>query len=386
MLKKHRRANLIEEDDGSASGRNELHPITLQRPVAVRPVAIRPSDALYAESERANIPFQCVHLAVQDAYQWETLWVHRMHEKNPMELKDEHVIAENAILASDIERERGARNPSPLGPDQRAGKRSLPKQYSDDRPITLMHSPLPQTNSTLLCRPIAMRVGAAVIEPHVPRRLKEPNTYAIPREIKDDDGRSLSPITASDCISRRTNDDDSGASIQSSSSRPRQSHAYRDQNSVHIIPEDEYCVQFPPRMMIAPKPRSAVLQQARENLLYQLAVSQGDTDSPAFIDCLAILEQQYNTELTSEPSHDSYAAHVGTWLTLTKPTFFGCLGDNNAGDPMYSLGRMTFDMFSPSNLICSLQGNFNTVHPVSEVPEDLIAQVGTDPSVLRTYK
>jgi hypothetical protein len=52
------------------------------------------------------------------------------------------------------------------------------------------------------------------------------------------------------------------------------------------------------------------------------------------------------------------------WLTLTKPTFFGHLGPNDNGDPMYTLGRMSFDMFSPTNIVCSIQGNFNHVRPV----------------------
>jgi hypothetical protein len=386
MIKKHRIANLIDVDDSNHSGRNELSRNTLQRPIAVRPIAVRPSDELYAETEKANIPFQCVHLAVQDVYQWESLWVHRMHEKDPMENNDDcDAEEENVIIAFDIERERGARNPSPEGPEMRVGKRSLPKPYvaSDHQDRTLENMEHHPQTIVPLYRPVAMRVGAAMIEPHVPRRPVEP-TYVIPREIKQDDTRSLSPITASDCISRRSGD--SGASIKSSLSRPLQSRAFRDPNGVHIIPEDDYCVEFPQRMVIAPKPQSAVLQQARENLLYQLAVSRGETDSPAFLDCLSILEQQYNANLASESVDYSYAEHVGTWLTLTKPTFFGCLGDNDAGDPMYSLGRMTFDMFTPSALICSLQGNFNTVHPVTEVPEGLIAQVGTDPSVLRTYK
>lgn len=377
---------MIEEDNVGPAGRNELSQTILQRPIAVRPIATRPSDDLYAETEKANIPFQAVHLAVQDVYEWENLWVHRMHETNPLEENDEcHVAEENVIIAFDIERERGARNPSPEGPEMRVGKRALPKPYISSEPqMTLANMEYRPSANVPLFRPVAMRVGAAMIEPHVPRRPAEP-TYVIPREIKQDDNRSLSPITASDCISRRSGD--SGASIKSSLSRPLQSRAFRDPyGGVHIIPEDEYCVEFPQRMMIAPKPQSAVLQQARENLLYQLAVAKGETDSPAFLDCLSILEQQYNSNLASEPTDYSYAEHVGTWLTLTKPTFFGCLGDNDSGDPMYSLGRMTFDMFTPSGLICSLQGNFNTVHPVSEVPEGLIAQVGTDPSVLRTYK
>ena len=99
---------------------------------------------------------------------------------------------------------------------------------------------------------------------------------------------------------------------------------------------------------------------------------------------LAILQQHY--QQLQQQLQCPYQAHEGTWLTLTKPTFFGCVGENDQGDPMYTLGRMTFDMFQPSGLVCSLQGNFNAVEAVDQVPECLVLLVGTDPSVLRSYK
>jgi hypothetical protein len=91
----------------------------------------------------------------------------------------------------------------------------------------------------------------------------------------------------------------------------------------------------------------------------------------------------------------SDTATEGLWLTLTKASFFGNFGENDQGDPIYSLGRMTFDMFSPTNLLCSLQGNFNSIERVSaesrramlrSVPKALRDEVERGDSVLRTYK
>jgi len=51
----------------------------------------------------------------------------------------------------------------------------------------------------------------------------------------------------------------------------------------------------------------------------------------------------------------------GQWFTLTKPTYPDCLGFNDDGDPMYSLGRMSFEMFRPGDLVLSIDAVFNPV-------------------------
>mmetsp|Transcript_11908 Transcript_11908/g.17058 ORF Transcript_11908/g.17058 Transcript_11908/m.17058 type:complete len:387 (-) Transcript_11908:587-1747(-) len=67
----------------------------------------------------------------------------------------------------------------------------------------------------------------------------------------------------------------------------------------------------------------------------------------------------------------SYTSDLkGTWLTLSKPTFSECLGQNQNGDHVYSLGRMSFDMFRPTSLICSIQGIFNTIHSLDDDDDD----------------
>ena len=46
---------------------------------------------------------------------------------------------------------------------------------------------------------------------------------------------------------------------------------------------------------------------------------------------------------------------------LTKPTYLDCLGVNARGDPMYTLGRMSFEMFRPGDLVLSVDAVFNPV-------------------------
>ena len=143
------------------------------------------------------------------------------------------------------------------------------------------------------------------------------------------------------------------------------------------------------------------IQQARDGLLHALAISGGATDSDAFRNALLVLQEHYTTDhnhmrATAQNMLRTSASQQaeGLWLTLTKPSFFDCLGDNDQGDPMYTLARMSFNMFCPANLICSLQGNFNSVErvhdrdPAMAVPASLREAVlgHDDPTALRTYK
>jgi hypothetical protein len=148
------------------------------------------------------------------------------------------------------------------------------------------------------------------------------------------------------------------------------------------------------------------VMEARDGLLHALAIqggnvpvkADGSSNSQRFYECLDVLQEQF-ADLAVDTRHgnDPFAPAVeGCWLTLTSPTYFGCLGLNDNSDPMYTLGRMAFDMFSPTSLVCSLQGNFNTVHAVSDanraalladssVPKALREEVELGETTLRTY-
>lgn len=380
-----------------------------------RPKATRPSDLFYAETERANISFHHVHAAVQETHEWENTWLNRINEVNPL-IDTDNDAEDDALWSAAIEiieRDRGARNPSPI--DHRLQmKRNLPipttnvvgddlRDHNDYRSQPrIMVAP---TTGTTLVRPKAMRVNA-VIEPlliqpvnitNVENDNETNNAWIIPYEIRPQDliSRSLSPITT------KSGDTSSSTGTRTSTHGPLQSDRLRRDGAVNVIDDEDYCVVFPPKMMNITKPQATTVEvlNAREGLLYQLAISGGETTSTIFMDCLAILQNNYMIQVQSEYENimnattstikNPYYMHEGTWLTLTKPTFFGCLGENDNGDPLYSLGRMTFDMFTPSNLICSLQGNFNTVHEITDpnsVPDGLLSQLGNDSSNLRTYQ
>lgn len=136
--------------------------------------------------------------------------------------------------------------------------------------------------------------------------------------------------------------------------------------------------------------------------MHALAIHGGDVDTAMFEDTLLPLMDHY--EATGWDARDPEAIYTnyqhtrkveGMWLTLSKPTYFGNLGENPNGDPMYTLGRMAFDMFLPTQLVCSLQGNFNPVRVVppderalllEKCPKSLQEELDVGGSVLRTYK
>jgi len=95
-------------------------------------------------------------------------------------------------------------------------------------------------------------------------------------------------------------------------------------------------------------------------LLQELRANGGDATTPAFVDCLSMLSEAYK-KYPSTQIHTS----TGTWATLSKPNFKECLGRHpSSGEYMYTLGRMSFDMFPRGDLKCSLRGSFNIVGSV----------------------
>ena len=51
----------------------------------------------------------------------------------------------------------------------------------------------------------------------------------------------------------------------------------------------------------------------------------------------------------------------GLWLTISKPTYAGCLGRSENGHWSYGLGRLSFDRFRPDKLTCSIEHVVNNV-------------------------
>ena len=175
-----------------------------------------------------------------------------------------------------------------------------------------------------------------------------------------------------------------------------------DQEEVHLIEDDSVDSDS--------ISTANSIVKGRDDILHTLAISDGDVDSNDFKSKVDPLEKYFLGKhldtrslsrhvpidvLETSVSNASVSNSIeGMWLTLSKPNWFGKLGHNDNGDPMYTMGRMSFDMFSPTNLICSIQGNFNHIEIVGEedrkamlhlVPKKLREEVESGKTVLRTY-
>ena len=103
------------------------------------------------------------------------------------------------------------------------------------------------------------------------------------------------------------------------------------------------------------------IERIKAEIIGRLLRNGGNTDDKyvasrvaALESCFARNEQQHKADGTDDGLD-------GIWITLSKPLYQDCQGRNEAGDFLYSLDRMSFGMFQPANLLCSIQGVFNTV-------------------------
>ena len=170
-----------------------------------------------------------------------------------------------------------------------------------------------------------------------------------------------------------------------------------------------WCTSFANRNYTENKHRSISLhdvgscsnvQNMKRALIEDLSSTGGDVTSKRFLALLEHLRTVYcNTKWDArDPLGKNFketSTHTeGLWLTLSRPHYQESLGRNKEKDYMYTLGRMSFDMFYPTNLVCSIQGIFNQVETVDlkdrdtvkGVPKALRRELKRGRNVLRTYK
>lgn len=106
------------------------------------------------------------------------------------------------------------------------------------------------------------------------------------------------------------------------------------------------------------------IDAVKDRLICDLKTSGGNVETSEFLGCLEFLEAFYRSKSwdgRGSCNKLSPFSLEGNWLTLSKPTYNECKGKSERGEYLYSLGRMSFDMFKPTNLVCSMQASFNHV-------------------------
>mmetsp|Transcript_27622 Transcript_27622/g.42287 ORF Transcript_27622/g.42287 Transcript_27622/m.42287 type:complete len:732 (+) Transcript_27622:302-2497(+) len=136
------------------------------------------------------------------------------------------------------------------------------------------------------------------------------------------------------------------------------------------------------------------IDNAKLEVIRSLAVSGGDVTNKTFLFALEQLRALYlMTDLAALNINDASKSKSqdGNWLLLSRPNYAECLGTNSAGEYMYTLGRMSFDMFTPSSLVCSISGVFNSIEIVKDktslrsIPKKLKDDIGKADCALRRY-
>ena len=101
-----------------------------------------------------------------------------------------------------------------------------------------------------------------------------------------------------------------------------------------------------------------LMHQAKVKIICDLARSGGDATSSVIHKNLHTLSKYYDSSSfdprrialqeeicmaeSSEFSSTELLILEGTWMSISKPNFQGCLGTNKDGDYLYTLGRMSF--------------------------------------------
>jgi hypothetical protein len=394
------------------------------KPVAmkvVRPIPHRISEQFYNEAFQEGLTMTETSEAAVLAHDWHRKWTQQDEQNHTMPDADFYDRTTHLPSHYDSEADRqGAMNPSlessgtPMDDDHNLKRSRAPLCVSpgysgvqldqvvfnpEDRLSVSSWSSASSSLSSHMAPQVKRRFTGAVIEEDTPlqapvavrpmavrvSRPDLPTAHNFPQGGVPHDitavrrQESLSPISSS------------GSSISSQSLM--MTLLNRQNEVVHVVEDDEEQVCEPLPKPMPPLSDSMVL--ARDSVLHSLAIAQGDVESPEFKSSLDPLLNYFSQQdLDTRPHLTGGDSVNGMWLTLSKPSYFGCLGENDNGDPMYTLGRMTFDMFSPTNIVCSLQGNFNPVEVVSveerkamleTVPKSLREEVESGKTVLRTY-
>jgi len=134
------------------------------------------------------------------------------------------------------------------------------------------------------------------------------------------------------------------------------------------------------------------INRCKSKLHKALVAAEGETTCPLVRAAVEELREVYKikgVDCRKDPTATENCCLDGVWLTMSKPNYPECLGKNEAGEYMYTLGRMSFDMFEPTGIVCSIQAVFNPVFKAEVVPgvvsQELFNEVAQKRSTLRTY-
>lgn len=113
-------------------------------------------------------------------------------------------------------------------------------------------------------------------------------------------------------------------------------------------------------------PRLFTTKVVRSEVINTLLTSYGDMTDPRFTAALDVLASIYRPSGVNACSKDTYLHLLdGSWRSLSRPAYEGCLGMKRDGSFCYTLQTMSFGMFRPGNLRCSIQNTLTHICPAA---------------------
>lgn len=109
--------------------------------------------------------------------------------------------------------------------------------------------------------------------------------------------------------------------------------------------------------------QDSLIENAKQHLKIALIDNNGSTSSPEVQKLIEKLHTLNPTTLCA-----SSPLLIGTFITLTAPNFPNNLGVDSHGNFQYTLGRLTFNMLNPNNLMCSITDIYQPVRKMSDSP------------------
>lgn len=167
----------------------------------------------------------------------------------------------------------------------------------------------------------------------------------------------------------------------------------RDEGKGDSASESSECTN--PREKVTPNsplsPPKFDIESIKEQMIENLRLSGGDVEDRDFLKYQSILETYF---IQNGLEDIDLNLMEGNWLTISKPTFTECKGENERGEKRYSLGRISFDMFKPTGLNCSFQASFNHIQEIDPnnpgrplyIPRKLMREIQQGDCRLKTYE
>jgi len=113
-------------------------------------------------------------------------------------------------------------------------------------------------------------------------------------------------------------------------------------------------------------PRDFITRTIRSEVIETILDAKGDVECPRFVSALDLLSQMFKQTVTCNDFSLLSPMLNANWKSISRPSYHygGSLGMNERSENVYTLGKMTFNMFKPGNLRVTVQNTMNCIETV----------------------